>query len=166
MAQPTKRKSSSQEVADVFDVRVQTVHEWAKQGCPNDPGKGRNPARYDLPEVAAWLKENNRTGKPGRPTDVADSPDLEAARLRKENALAAKYEFDVAERRREVVPIEEVKAIYFEEVGRAKGQLAGFPADVAAQCEGLDAAEIQGVLQIRIDQILNDLARGLNQTVA
>jgi phage terminase Nu1 subunit (DNA packaging protein) len=145
-----------------MDVRIQTVHDWAKRGCPHTPGRGRKPARYDLAEVAAWLKANNLTGQQGRPTDIPDSPGLEEARLRKENALASKYELQVAREKRDLVPADEVKTVFMEEVNRAKSRLNGLPADVAGACVGLDAGEIQTILQGRVDQILNDLASGLS----
>jgi phage terminase Nu1 subunit (DNA packaging protein) len=157
------RKFSSQDVADALDVRIQTVHDWAKRGCPHTPGRGRNPARYDLAEVASWMKDNKLTGRQGRPAESEDSPDLEKARLRKENALASKYELQVARERRTLVPTDEIKELFMEVVSRAKSQMSGLPADVAGACVGLDAGDIQVLLESRVTQILNDLATGLNQ---
>jgi hypothetical protein len=109
-------------------------------------------------EVAAWKRENGITGEPGRPSDATDSPDLEAARLRKENALAAKYELQVQRERGELVPVDEVKQWIGRHVTTAKNKLIGLGAGVTPLLEGRDAAERQSIIDARISEILNELA--------
>lgn len=151
------RIAPTQEVADEFDVSARTVHEWVKNGCPCKRGVKGN--RFNLSEVAAWKKANNITGEPGRPTSQ-ESPDIEAAKLRKENALASKYELQVEKERGRLVDVSVAKAAGVSVVTTAKGKLTGLAAAIAPQLQGLDAAEIQTLLGNRIEEILNDLSSG------
>ena len=81
---------------------------------------------------------------------------MERARLRKENALAAKYELQVQRERGELVPVEEVKRWIGQHVTAAKNKLIGFGAAVTPQLEGRDAAERHGIIDVRVIEILDE----------
>jgi len=85
-----KRNDTSSDVADLFDVHEKTIRQgWVKRGCPHERREGR--LYFDAGEVAAWMQAEGVTGKPGRP-DGETSPALEAARLRKTDAMARNWE--------------------------------------------------------------------------
>ncbi|HVV70443.1 MAG TPA: hypothetical protein VHI52_02925 [Verrucomicrobiae bacterium] len=157
MARAAKRGQKTQDVAEEFSVNARTVHGWVAMGCPCARSTRGN--RFDLGEVAKWKRANNITGEPGRPA-ANESGDLEAAKLRKENALAAKYEIQVDRERGTLVPATEVKTRWAQKVATAKSKFLGLPAAVAPRLEGMNAAAIQGELEKAVTDILNDLASG------
>jgi phage terminase Nu1 subunit (DNA packaging protein) len=96
----------------------------------------------------------------GRPVSVNASPDLDAARLRKENALAEKYELQVERERGELLVAERVERDWLQSAQVIRNKLIGLPASVAPQLEGMTAAEMQTLLETRVNEILNELADG------
>lgn len=158
-----KRTQTVEEVAEILGVHPDTIyaHVRSKEKKLPHSRKGRR-ILLNAEEIASWGKANRVTWKPGRPTETPDSPDLEAARLRKENALASKYELQVSREKKELVLLSDVKATFAEEVSRAKGRFMGLGAEVASACEGLDAAGIQGVIDGKVELILRELSDGLS----
>lgn len=161
-----KKSARTQTVEDIaaeHDVATETIRRWVRDGCPADrPGKGK-PTKMNSAEVEGWKRENGVTGKEGRPIE-GDSPDLEAAKLRKENALASKYELQVARERGQLVPIEDVKRWLSERVGTAKNHLIGLAAKLVPSLAGRDAAEQQAIIEEGIRESLQDLSSGELQT--
>ncbi len=158
------RTQSPEQAAEELGCDEKTVRRHCnnkEKPAPHTRGKNRK-LFVNAGELLIWGKENGINFRPGRPTEHADSPDLEKARLRKENALAAKYELQVAKERKELVSMGEVKDRFMEEIGRAKSRFNSFPADMSGACVGLDAGDIQTTLQRQMDLILNDLAAGLS----
>lgn len=154
----SKRSLSAEEVAEQLDIHPKTLLSWVRgKGCPADGGgaKGK-PYFFDLAEVAAWMKESDITGAVGRPGTA--SPDIEAARLRKENALAEKYEIQVAKEKGELVPIQDMRQWISEQFGVAKLRLIGIGAAVAPLMEGRDVAERQTLIDERINEVLTEIA--------
>jgi hypothetical protein len=154
----SKRDYSVQDCADEIGIDVELLRDYAIRGCPHDKAAPGKPNRYDPAEVVAWMQANNLTGKPGRPSHAEDSPDLEAARLRKENALAAKYEMQVARERKELIPVAEVQRWIADHVTTAKNRLIGLGAGIVPHLQGRDAAEQQTIIDERVNEILNELA--------
>jgi phage terminase Nu1 subunit (DNA packaging protein) len=156
-AKPAKveRKLTREELAAELDVHQETIGRYDRDGAPHER-RGRSNF-YDPAEYHAWMRANSKSGEDGRPR-AKSSPDLDAARLRKENALAAKYEMDVGERERALVPVADVKRWIGERVGATKNKLIGLGAAVTPQLEGLDAAERQAVIDGRVREILEELA--------
>jgi hypothetical protein len=104
------------------------------------------------------MRENKRSGKNGVNADAVLTPSLEAARLRKENALAEKYELQTARERGELVPIAQVRVMINEHFTRAKNRLIGLAASVSPLLMGREPAEQQEILESRIAEVLNELA--------
>lgn len=98
------------------------------------------------------------TGERGRPTE--DSPDLEAARLRKENALASKYELQVERERGLVVDRASYKTEWITRINAAKNKLIGMPAQLAPSLVGQDAGDIEHLLRDRLEQIIREIQHG------
>lgn len=152
----SQRNLSRDELADEIDVHSETIGRYDREGAPHERRGRAN--FYSAPEYRAWMAEHGKTGEQGRPSFAEDSPDMEAARLRKENALAAKYELQVQRERGELVPVEEVKRWVGEHVTRAKNRLIGLGSAIAPHLEGRDTAERQVIIETRVTEILNELA--------
>lgn len=151
------RNLTVDDIAPEHGVDPETVRRWIRRGCPCDrPGKGKA-TLLNSAEVEVWKRENGITGERGRP-DLIDSPDIEAARLRKENALASKYELQVSRERGELIPLADVKHWLGRHVIAFRNKLIGFAAGVTPHLEGRDAAERQAILESRLNEVLNELA--------
>lgn len=153
--QGPKRELSANELADELDLHRQTIVEYDRRGAPREKaGRGYH---YNAGEYLAWMKANGVSGLQGRQIE-GDSPDLAAAKLRKENALAARYELQVAREKGELVPALEVKQWIGENVTTARNKLLGMGAQLTPLLEGREAAERQTLIEERVTEILNELA--------
>lgn len=158
-----KRNQSTQEIADLFDVDTSTVQGWVKNGCPcdksNSKGRGRRPVfAYNAGEVASWMKATNRSGKPGRPTTEI-SEDLKAIKLRKELAMALKYEGENAVRDGKLIDAAMEQQRDIAKITTVRNKLCGLGASLAPQLEGLEGAERQSLIDDAITAILKELSR-------
>ena len=149
----TKRKEA---IAEVFSVHWRTVVGWARAGCPHAK-TGRAPYMFDAGEVAAWLRDQGRSARPGRPA-AARSPEAEQYRTRKEKALAERYEMDLAERRGEMIDRTVVAEERVRRILAVKTGLLGLVEACPAECENKSAAEIREVLESRIHAVLRQFA--------
>lgn len=151
-----QRAITRDDLATELGVHPESVGRYVRMGAPHTKtSKGH---LYDVAEFRGWMAENGLTGREGRPSETPDSPDLEKARLRKENALASKYELQVKRERAELVPIEDVKQWIGERVAAAKNRLVGLGASVTPHLEGRDTAERQAIIDDRVTEILTELA--------
>ena len=155
-----KRTQTTQEAAEILGchrVTLQAKLTGANPAPSTMTKSGRR--RVDAAELAAWGKANGvEWGRVGRPPTVQESPGIEAARLRKENALASKYELQVARERAQLVPIEDVKREWIEKITTARNKFLTLGATVAPQVQGLPADEVQTILEQRIAEILGELS--------
>lgn len=138
-----KRTLGRDDLAAELDVHPETIGRYDREGAPHER-KGRSNF-YDAAEYRAWMAANGKTGKEGRPVE-GDSPDLERARLRKENALAAKYELQVQRERGELVTVHEAKAMGVRAVTTFRNRLIGAGAALTPALEGRDSAERQTLI--------------------
>lgn len=96
------------DVAAFFDVSIDTVKDWKAKGMPGDTG------RYSLATILRWLRsEGPWRARPRLDDDPllaadVDSPGLERYRL----AKAELAELDAAERRKQVVSVERLRALF------------------------------------------------------
>ncbi len=157
---PTKiiRDADIIDAAQELDLSENTVRRDIRRGAPHGR-KGRNIV-LNIPEYRAWRQEKGLSGERGRPPDHACSEDLEKARLRKENALASKYELQVARERDQLVDRAEYRGMWMQKVTAAKGKLLGLPSQEAPGLVGLEAVDIEARLRERIEQIIRELAEG------
>lgn len=157
---PTRpnRALSRDELADELDLHADSIkrHHTRPNPPPHSKRKGR--CCYNAAEYLAWMQSEGLTGQQGHQGDPSASPDLEAARLRKENALASKYELQVARERDQVVEKAPYRAAWIAEVHTIKNKCLGLGAAVAPACYGQDAGEIQRIIDERVQQIFRELA--------
>jgi phage terminase Nu1 subunit (DNA packaging protein) len=76
--------------------------------CPHSR-RARNKILLDTAEVLAWMRKHKLSGNAGRPAAETKDKDLAQARLRKENALASKYELHVAQARGELMDANDIE---------------------------------------------------------
>jgi hypothetical protein len=143
------------EVAAELDLSPETITGYKALGCPCER-RGRKDF-FDPAEVLAWMKANGKTGDAHRPVE-GNSEDFQKAKLRKENALAAKYELDVRDREGKSLPKSDVMRWIGENITAAKNKFIGLGAALAPLLEGRDAAERQSIIDDRVIEILNELA--------
>ncbi|HEV7297768.1 MAG TPA: helix-turn-helix domain-containing protein [Tepidisphaeraceae bacterium] len=154
----TTRTLTTAELCDLLDIDESTVKRWVAKGCPHDKsGKGKA-RQFDEGEVVAWMKSQGLTGERGRPKELI-SPTLEAARIRKENALAERYEIMVARDKGVLVEAAAVEADNVQKFVTVKNRLLGISASLAPSLVGLDAPAIEKLLDAQIRDVLQGLSK-------
>lgn len=153
----SKRDYSVQDCADEVGIDVELLRDYAIRGCPHDKSAPGKPNRYDPAEVLVWMRDNNLTGKPGRPIENAN-PDFDEVRKRKELAMAINWEKRNAVLASTLIPIEDVKREWATRVTTAKNKLIGLGAGIVPHLQGRDAAEQQTIIDSRVEEVLNELA--------
>lgn len=149
------------DAAGELNVDPETLRRYIREGCPADHDGKRN--LVNVPEVQKWMQETGHIGKQGRPWGTEDSPDLEAARLRKENALASKYELQTARERGELMPMSDVRSMGASAISAFRNALLGLPPKLAVMLEGRSAAERQDVIESELKHALDELSRRLEK---
>lgn len=162
------------EIADILGITVPTVTAWTdKDGMPAvvQGSKGVQ-WEFDTAEVIAWYaqhkfqKRDGRAGKNGPADDPFTLPEdglesEDAAKARKERALADINEMRAAREAGELVPIDEVEAIVVEENARVRTRLLGIPTKIrplAIVLLGSDRAAAEKVVAAVDQEILSALA--------
>ncbi|MFP4561634.1 MAG: terminase small subunit [Thiohalorhabdus sp.] len=148
------KRVNRNELAEIFGVSPPTISTWINQGCPylQQGRKGRQ-WEFDTEAVAEWRQSKALQAAQG---DLEDT-DYEEAKRREMVARANMQELDLAQRRGELVPVEDVARTVGDEYARAKARLRAVPSSVAA----VVPAEVRTVVQERvsegIDQALEEL---------
>lgn len=146
------RHESPEGIAAIFDISVSALDNWRKAGCPSSMRDGC--LWLNAGEVAAWLKAHPNFGKgPGRPK-LKKSADLDAAKLRKENALASKYEVELEQLMGRLIWLDDAKAAASEIASLVRNRFLQLPAAVAPQLVGLPAEDIEAIIEKRCYEIL------------
>ncbi len=152
----TTRTAGTSDVAAEFDVGRNAVITWARdKDCPHDGGEGK-PYRFDIAEVAAWMRDNNLTGKPGRPQS-AQSATREEADLRKTNAMADNWEIRNAKELRDLLPAAEVKRAWSAVAQEVRSKVLGTAASVGPSLVGMAAQEIITELERALSEAMQSL---------
>jgi phage terminase Nu1 subunit (DNA packaging protein) len=151
----TTRRLTADELSDLLDIDRRTIQRWIGRGCPCDrPGRGK-PNLFDEAEVVSWMEANNLTGKIGAP--VSDT--LEAAKLRKELALAEKYELQTAKEKGLLIERAAVEKSIADALAVFRNRLLGLPASLAPVLAGREVPEIESMLDERLRDFLTDLSK-------
>lgn len=155
MRDATKGMVDGDECSEELGIIPETLRRYVTEGCPHKR-RGRYNV-YDTAKVSVWMKQNGKTGKVGRPIEN-DTPDIEAARLRKENALASKYELQVAREKRELFNASDVKSWIYEHIGSIRTRLNGLGDELSPALDGRDTAERVEIINGRIRELLEELS--------
>lgn len=154
------RTETTQDIAELFDVDTSTIHAWVKDGCPCDPSTSKRQShKFNAGEVVKWMQDNNRTGKKGRPS-TPEGDELQAAKLRKEIAMAEKYERENAVAAGKLIDAATEQARDVQKITAIRNRLCGLGASLAGVLEGKSGAERQSLIDDSIQEILAEFARG------
>lgn len=156
------RVTTYQEIADHFDVHVQTVKNWAKRGMPIN---GRN--NYDLAVIRKWAigqglivdhpAEKGEEGIGGQTENYSEK--LQRERYLHERAKREERELKVKEAIGSLVRVEDVGKEFKAMAQAIKMDILALPHKIAPFLEGLSAVEIQKKLEIAVDDILRHLSQ-------
>ena len=148
-----KRDQTAEEIAEIFDIDIQTVRLWCRdEGCPH--GKDGRELRLNDAEVRHWMTETNRTGKVGRPKP----PPPENPEDSKDYWLARKYKIQCLREEGKLVDKEEYRRAWLDQVFVAKSAFLRMPAEVAASLVGHEAPDIERILSSRVEGIMRQLS--------
>lgn len=141
------------ELARVFGVSPRTIQRWEDAGLAD--ARVGSTATYDLPAAVAWRVEKLVAELNG------DTPDLDAARARKESALAELRELEVGQLRGDLLEREEV-LFWIQDWGvrirQAAQQFVGrYILEIAAEL-GMDPRRVGPVLDRFVRQWLEEVA--------
>jgi transposase-like protein len=143
-----KRDKTVADVAGIFDVDPNTVRKWAREGCGHGNKKGH--PIFDEAEVAAWLKAQGLTGRVGRPTPPMNL-ELLRAKIRKETALAGKYELELSQQQGMLIDAGEVSALMEERQLALRAAMQGACSRLALKLEGVgNAAQAEGIIEAEL----------------
>ena len=133
------------ELAKIIGVTRRTLQTWRKrEDAPQ-------PAANGFHEVAAWREFMERNGLEGEPTATDEET---ALRARKLLAEVEERELRLAVKKGEFVALEEVRAVWTENVARAKEMLRHkFEMELPPVLSGLDAVAIQAECAKALDEV-------------
>lgn len=143
---------SQEDVARTFGVTDRTIRNWIQQGMPV-----REDGGYDLAEIYRWKSEKDGDGDQGNQKHHWET------HYRQYKALLA--EIDYRKALGELVTKEEVEQGRVQRIMTIKKALLGLPARLAPQVVNLEIKKAEEVIRIRIEEIINDFARGGDGTV-
>lgn len=140
---------SQDDVARTFGVTGRTIRNWIQQGMPVRENEGG----YDLAEIYRWKVE-----KDGEDGDGGNQKHHWEIHYRQYKALLAEIEYRKA--LGELITKEEVDQGRVQRILTIKKALLGLPDRLAPQVVNLDVKSAKQVIKIRIEEIINDFARG------
>lgn len=141
---------TQEQVAKAFKVTHRTVQRWVREGMPKTPD-----GFYDIIDVQAWrLLKNNRGN------DTETDKEKWDTKFRQMRALLAEMEYK--KRLGELITREEVEQGRVRRILIVKGALLALPKRLAPQVVNLDVRRAEEIIKIRIEEIINDFAKGGN----
>lgn len=111
---------------------------------------------YNAEEVAAWMRSNDLTGDVGRPVSQ-QSADIDAAVLRKTNAMANNWEIRNEREMRQLLPASEVKRAWSRVAMRVRAQVLSVPDSAGPAMDGMKASERIREMRDRLEEALEQL---------
>jgi phage terminase Nu1 subunit (DNA packaging protein) len=150
------RTQSISELAAELEVSHTAIRKAALAGTLSEGvivGDGNKVSITDASAAAAqW-----RAQHPKEPANRPDVPDIGVSRARREAALADLAELEVAERRGELIPVEQARADVLDKFAIVRVRILGVPARVAQRLPNL-AAEVVPVVDDLLRKALEELA--------
>ena len=147
---------NTSQLADHYGKHRQTITAWVRQGMPYTKKGGQGKEwEFDSVEVAEWREQqavDNATGS----IDQADEYELKRRKLLAETESA---ELDLQEKKKLLVPLEELENGLAKSFSEVRAQMRNIPARLVSVLIGeTDEARFKQVLAEEIDQSLNALA--------
>lgn len=145
------------EVARYRGVNLSTAKEWLAAGLPGK--KTGNRWQFEPAAVDKWLADRDGPAEPENQPHVT----LAEARRRKALADAELAEYELAEKKREVVPIEEAVEMLTREFSRVRQKLLALPSKLAPIVVAIkDQASAKEAIEAEITEVLNELSGAPN----
>ena len=148
-------KVSTQQAADFFGVTYVTMRNWLKQSDappPLDPNT--KPLVYDSAALVQFrIRKSSSSHRKGGDLVTADE-----AHRRKETALAELRELELAEKRGEVIPLDDIEDALAARESNMRARLLAIPTTVAMLLEGMTADERRKVIADAVAEALEELA--------
>ena len=149
-----ERTATTRDVCGNFNINRKTLERWQEMGLPCDKTSKGN--LYSIPEVAAWIVKNGRTGEPGKPHEPLTA-NREDAELRKVIAQAKNWEIRNAKLEADLLPADEVHRRWQGVAFALRAKLQAMPASVGPRMTGDDAGDI-AELEDAVAEIVEALA--------
>lgn len=183
-----RRTLGARDLAAKCGVKEATVRGWKRRGCPHGTRRGPKGRElcFNPDEVLAWCQANGITGAMGRPRAGAtpsrasvgakpgdprstekpllERPDgsmksqLDAAELRRRNALASKHEFQLAVLRGQYTLTAEVESANVRKLVALRARLLAIAGKVAGRLDGKPAREVERVVGDEVRSALAELS--------
>lgn len=145
------RELTTDGLCEALDVAPRTLTGWRERGLPHDK-KGKT-CRYNLGEVATWMKANGLTGK------VTGNIDKAHWDGRKIKALAERYELQLERERGSLIPLAEARQTYTNFVRVIRNRLQRMGVSLSTRWGDPDAARRQSDIEEEIRLALSDVSK-------
>lgn len=142
-----------EELAERFGKDVRTITNWVQAGMPQRKKSGK--PVYSWPECLAWREEqirNDARATRHEDTDEDRKTEMAALRLREQRAATLQAELDLAERRRQLVPVAFMRAEFERHAMALRAHLLTLPAAWAGR---LGACRTDTERQLALEQAVN-----------
>lgn len=135
-----------------FGIDKDSLTNWKKEGLPvHKKGAGRRPDVYILEDVEAWCSANKK---------IFGKEDYNAARTRKERALASMAELDLQEAEGKLVKLDAITTEFEKQLINCKQRLLAVPSKVAGIVIGIsDINIIKDIVEKEIHTALEELSK-------
>ena len=140
---------TQEDVAKAFGVSVRTVERWVREDMPV-----MNNGHYKLLDIDNWrlLRMKKKEVAQDYSKDMWDS------KLKENRAKIAELNFKKA--MGELILKSDVERVLDQLIVSFKRQFLSLPRAIAPQCVGLEAREIEALLQARVREIIGSFAQG------
>lgn len=181
-----ERTATPAEVCKALGISERTLRDWRAKGCPADPSPktgGRPGWRFAVEEVRAF-RDKHELGVPGcgaRPDERPEplkvltgggepappappsataiaKQDLAEARAAKERLLVAKGQLELERAKGALVPLEEVRAFFWQQIELVKAHVSALPGRLAPQLVEQPYEEIHARLEQALHAMLEAFA--------
>jgi phage terminase Nu1 subunit (DNA packaging protein) len=147
------REVTLDELARILGKSRHYVLDRLRRGLPYTEKGGRGRAyKFNPGEAIRWIARHNPSGR---------TPDSAAAEVKRRYwvAMADTKEFQLAQKRRSLIRVEDARAILAEECAIVRSRISGIPSRVAPKIVGItDPAVIEAELRAEIIAALTELA--------
>ena len=148
MKESDKNIQSLKDTAEELDISIERLRKYLHAGAPHE--KKGNRYFCDPCEIIAWMKTEGYTGESGR--RIKD-PDLNDARLRKEEAMAKNWEIRNAELEGKLVDGDKAKQWFASVATVIRNRMQSMGAQNAPVWISIPTVV---ELQLAIDEIVNE----------
>jgi len=139
------------EMAGMLGISPVTLDRWVAAGCPlQERGKTSQGHKFNSAEVVKWVRAREAEG-----TRASDG-DSDAKR-RHAAASAELKELELAERRGEMIRVEDVVPIVADELANVRSRLMAMPGRLAPGLVGRDAEAIEAAISSEVSAALSEL---------